>query len=223
MTARIVREPIDVGNRLEELGLDRAKLSDIRDAMVSARADCTNNDPPSAPGWSSWRMGTRRLREVILREKNWEKDETDQISAVVNQKLRIRIAVANTDDATGLEIEGHLPQNRSKKGAATDRAVQANQGSFIDALDASLKVIPLKGGKEPSGPIKTWYLCVYNEGDTVRSELSCPSGLDNGFFTDFVERIFLDDGEEGGGGAVRRRNDDGGKPPEFDVPVKRKK
>jgi hypothetical protein len=168
-------------------------------------------------------MGTRRLREVMLREKNWEKDETDQISAVINQKLRIRIAVANTDDATGLEIEGHLPQNRSKKGAATDRAVQANQGSFIDALDASLKVIPLKGGKEPTGPIKTWYLCVYNDGDTVRSELSCPSGLDNGFFTDFVERIFLDEGEEGGGSAVRRRNDDGGKPPEFDIPVKRQK
>src|ERR1700733_946348 len=104
MTARIVRNRIDVGNRLEELGLDRAKLSDIRDAMVSARADCTNNDPPSAPGWSSWRMGTRRLREVMLREKDWEKDETDQISAVVNQKLRIRIAVANTDDATGLKL-----------------------------------------------------------------------------------------------------------------------
>src|SRR3984885_9995799 len=185
MSAKIVRKPIDVGNRLEELGIDRIKLRDIRDAMVSARADCTQNDPPSAPGWSSWRMGTRRLREVMLREKHWEKDETDQISAVVNQKLRIRIAVANTDDATGLEIEGHLPQNRSKKGAATDRVIQANQGSFMDKLDASLTVVPLKGKTAPSGPIKTWYLCVYNEGDTVRSELSCPSGLDNGFFTDF--------------------------------------
>jgi len=222
MATKVLKDPIEVGNRLEELGLDRTKLFHAREAMVSARADCTQNDPPGAPGWSAWRMGTRRLREVMLTEPDWEKDEGDQISAIVNKKLGVRLAVANTDDATGLDINGRLPQNRSKKGAATDRVVQANQGSFMDALDASLKVVPLKTRTKPSGPIITWYICVYNDGDVVRSELSCPSSLDNGFFTDFVERIFLDDMDEGGGGAVRRRDSgDGG--PEFNIPVTRKK
>lgn len=44
-----------------------------------------------------------------------------------------------------------------------------------------------------------------------------------GFFTGFVERIFLIDSEDGDGSIVRRRiDDDGGDGSEFDIPVTRK-
>jgi hypothetical protein len=221
MSAKVWKNPIDVDNRLDQLRLKREKLLEVVEAMVGAKAECTDNDPPGSRGWASYRMGTRRLREVTLVEKGWEKDDTDQIASVVNRKLGIRVAVSNTDDGTSLDEEGRIPQNRSKKGAATDRAIQANQGSFMHILDESLNVVPLNQAQQPSRSIITWYLCVYCEGDEFRAELSCPDGMDGGFFTGFVERIFIIGPESGGGALVRRRADDGG--PEFDIPVTRKK
>jgi hypothetical protein len=225
MPLKILNDLVEVGNRLEELGVPKAKLIEVIEAMVSARADCTPNDPPGSRGWSSYRMGTRRLREEFLIEVGWEKDDTDQIASIVNKKLGIRIVVANTDDATGIEDTERFPQNRSKKGAATDRVVQGNQLSFMDALDESLKVIvAFKSVGETARPIITWYVCVYNEGDEVRAEFSCPVGLDGGFFTNFVERIFIIGPDGGDGAPVRRRpGGDGGDGSEFDIPVTRKK
>jgi hypothetical protein len=224
MPAKILKNPVEVDNRLEQLGFTRDQLIEIAEAMVSARADCTPNDPPGAPGWSSWRMGTRRAREVLLVGEDWERDDSDQISSVLNKRLRIRLAVANTDDATGIEQEHPIPQNWSRKGAATDKAVMVNQRSFMDILDASLKVVPLRQPPKPSGPIITWYLCVYSEGDEFRVELSCPSGLESGFFTDFIERILIVGPDDGGSGGLRRRGDgEGDDGPEFNIPVVRKK
>jgi hypothetical protein len=221
MATRIWKNPIEVNNRLDQLGLKLPKLLEVVDAMVGAKAECTDNDPPGSRGWSSYRMGTRRLREVTLVEDGWEKDDTDQIASVVNKKLGIRIAVGNTDDGTGIEEDGRFPQNRSKKGAATDRAIQAGQGSFMDILDESLNVVPLNPSARPPRAIVTYYLCVYCEGDEFRAELSAPDGVDGGFFTGFVERIFLASPGSGDDGLRRRRPDDG--EPDFDIPVTRKK
>jgi hypothetical protein len=169
-------------------------------------------------------MGTRRLREEFLTEKGWEKDDTDQIASIVNKTVGLRIIVANTDDVTGIEDAGRFPQNRSKKGAATDRIVQCNQLSFMDKLDESLKVIALRSVGKTAHSIITWYLCVYNEGDEVRAEFSCPVGLDGGLFTDFDERIVIVGPDGGDSAPIRRRSgsdsEDGS---EFDVPVTRKK
>jgi hypothetical protein len=224
MPTKIFKNPVEVGNRLEELGIPPGPLLEAAEAMVSARADCTPNDPPGARGWSSWKLGTRRVREELLTEDGWEKDETDQISSILNKALGIRIVVSNTDDATGIEHNERIPQNRSKKGAATDRVVQVNQGSFFHILEDSLKVVHLKSAPKKAIPIVTWYLCVYNEGEEFRAELSSPVGLDGGFFTDFVERIILIGPDGGDGAPVRRRfgeGDSGGT--DFDIPVTRKK
>jgi hypothetical protein len=209
-----------VRNRLDELGLSLDKLIEVVEAMVGASAECTDNDPPGARGWSSWRMGTRRLREEMRSEPGWEKDEGDQISSILNASMGIRIAVSNTDDGTQVDEHGRFPQNRSRKGAATDRAVNTNQQTFINILDESMNVVPI--APRASREIVTWYLCTYSGGDVVRAELSCPVGLEDGFFTGFVERIFLIDPRDDGGPAVRRStggDDDGS---EFDIPVTRK-
>lgn len=186
----IVSDVIKVANRLAELGMPtRENLIEVAGAMVTAKSECTDNDPPGAPGWSSWRMGTRRLREETLSVEGWERDDSDQISSVINRALGVRIAVANTDDGTC--IEDRVPQNRSKKGAATDRAISINQGSFMDILDESMTVVPFPKPDGASAPLITWYLCVHCEGDEVLAELSCPVGVEAGFFTGFSERIFI--------------------------------
>lgn len=220
MPAHIVRKSVEVENRLEKLGLTREKMLEVAAAMSAAKADCTDNDPPGAPGWSAWRMGTRRLREEMLSIDGWERDESDQISSIVNRKLSLRIAVANTDDGT--TVVESIPQNRSRKGAATDRAVQANQGSFMDILDASMKVVPLKPQLvQTSGSLVTWYLCVFCDDDVLRAELSCPTDVVGGYFTDFKERIFIAGDENDDGANVSRRTDEDGDG-EFDIPVTRK-
>ena len=173
MPVRIFKEVIDVTNRLHVLATSHEKALEIVSAIVAARADCTDNDPFGSRGWRGWQMGTRRLREVHIDSDGWERDDTDQVPAIINKRLGIRIVVCNTDDGTA--IENSKPQNRHKKGSATDRAIDANQGSFLNRLDESVSVISIAKRRSPgTGAILTYFLCVYAEGDDIRAELSCP-------------------------------------------------
>src|SRR3982751_3743401 len=120
MNALFRSQPVEVQNRLEQLGLTKPLLLEVVQAMVAARNNCTENDPPSAPGWSSWRDGTRRLREVLI-PHGWRKDDTEMISSAFNEKLGLKVSVSNTDAGTG--VENQTPQNSSQKGAATERII----------------------------------------------------------------------------------------------------
>jgi len=210
--------PIEVANRLDELGWNRDQLLEVVGAMVSARNSCTENDPASAPGWMAWKEGTRRLRE-IARPMGMEKDDTDQIPSVVDERRGVKFAVSNTDDGTGLG--DRIPQNRSRKGPATDKVVCDNQGSLIAALEEGLRVVPISIARKQPGMIVGWYLCLYCQGDDIRAELSCPVGFDADHFTDFVERIILIGPEEDDPAPVRGEKPDEGS--DFEIPVSRKR
>ena len=64
---------------------------------------------------------------------------------------------------------------------------------------------------------------VFNEGDVVRAEFSCPIVVENGYFGDFSERIILV-GPNEWPPAPKRKNQEpsGGDASEFDIPVRRK-
>ena len=208
---------VEVSNRLEELGWTAEELLEVSEAMVAARFSCTENDPSSAPGWMSWKDGTRRVREIGSL-KGLTKADIDQIPCIVDTKRKLKFSVSNTDDGTA--IEGRIPQNHSKKGPGTDRAVTGNQGSLFDPKDAP--VVPLSKMKAQPGLLVSWFLLVYVDGDDFRAELSCPVEIEGGFFTDFSERIVLT-GPNGGGGVKKRSDEpDDGDPMEFDIPVTRK-
>lgn len=219
MTSRILIKPIEVRNRLAEIGFTVEELLEVVAAMVAARNSCTENNPASAPGWMAWSEGCRRLREVGI-PKGWRRDETGQIPSIVDEGRGLRLTVCNTDDGTCRE--GRTPQNRTKKGPATDRIADGNQGWLFDPTEAP-KVSPFARSKRQPGATAVYYLCVYHEGDDVRAELSCPSEVDAGFFSDFVEQIYLlgDDGGPGDGG-VARRDEPPGDGGEFEIPVTRK-
>lgn len=218
VNARLVKNPIEVGNRLNELfGLRREDLLEVVEAMVSAKNSCTDNDPPSAPGFKAWSDGTRRLREIGL-PKGWERNNDDFVCSIFDAKRGIKIAVCNTDGGTGWETS--QPQNRNKKGAATDRAVSSNKQSlFNDMLEEVDKVVQLNA--EVTG-ITHWYLCVFCDGDVVLAELSCPSDVENGFFKGFSERIILIGGENEGGGVRLRKNSPDGGDSELEIKVTRR-
>lgn len=223
MPTLIIAKPVEVENELELIGLTAGQALEIVHAMAGARADATENDPPGAAGWSAWRMGIRRSREVTVHDKrfpDWERDETGQVSSVVNRKLGVRLLVSNTDDGTGIDEQGRYPQNRSKKGAATDRIVQSNQGAF-EFMEQESNVIAFPKAADGGQDIVSWYLCVYSDGGDLRAELSCPTDIEGGFFTGFSKRIIILGGDGTGIDPVKSKKPDG-EVVEFDIPVARK-
>lgn len=207
------RSQEDAVTRLWNLaGLKREDLLAAVVAAVAAVGACTENDPPTARGYDAWRSALRRLREVLL-PQGWEKDDTGNFSTVVNHSARTRIAVVNTDDATG--NQSRYPVNRSRKGVNSDRASRINQ-----------RVLPFPEWieTEPDDAVipgyATWYLCIYVEQNVVRAELSLPTRLDNGFFADWKERIMLVSTEDEWVDGINPEGDDDG--PVFEVPVSRK-
>ncbi|MGO6724523.1 hypothetical protein ACCS51_26555 [Rhizobium ruizarguesonis] len=196
--AIVVKTFPEMVSRLEAKSTSRETLLEVVEAVVAARADSTDFDPYGTAGWRGWQMGTRRSRETHVGLNGWEKDDADQVPSILNRLIGIRIIVCNTDDGTCVDDPLRRgPQNRSKKGAATDRAVNSNQGSFMAILEASVseKVIALASKRKTPPPIMTYYLCVYVEGEDIRAELSCPTSVNNGYFEDFSERIFILGGE----------------------------
>jgi hypothetical protein len=210
--------PVEVDNRLDSLGWKREELLEVVDAMVRARYNCTDNDPSGAAGWMAWKDGTGRLRE-IGRSNGLHKAEFDQIPVVLDQGRKLRFSVSNTDDGTA--IKSRIPQNCSKKGPGTERAITGNQGSLFDGHEEIFKVVPISRARPQPGLIVSWFLCTYSEGDEVRAELSCPIAVQGGFFADFSERLVLIGPDDDSGG-VRRKLDDDRDGSEFDIPVVRK-
>lgn len=217
MEAIIFREPIEVSNRLAECGTSRDFLLAVLDAMVTAKSECTNNDPSGSRGWRAWQMGTRRNREIHVGVGDWEKDDTEQVPSIVSKNLRIRIVICNTDDGTC--VGSSEPQNSSRKGASTDRAVDANQMWMFD--EPTGNVVSLNRVLTSAGPVVTYYLCAYIEGEDIRAELSCPKDFENGFFTGFAERIFIVGGDTPLDGESIRPLQDGDS--EYEIPVTLKK
>jgi hypothetical protein len=128
-------------------------------AAVTARNSCTENDPSSAPGWMSWKEGSRRLREVF-RPDGFIKSNDDGVPWLVDPKNGTRFCVANTDEASG--VPGRGPQQRSKKGPATDRAVMRNSAPLFEFSGIEEPSLSKSLTRQPF-TTQSWYLCIFAE------------------------------------------------------------
>lgn len=215
MTTVVHLQPWDIEQRLNKLDLTRDKIIEIIRACVAGVGGCTDNDPPSAKGWQSWRWGVRRARE-ILRSEGWEKDDTGGFSTIVNHNKRIRIAVVNTDEGTS--DAKRIPQNRSRKGPTTERCVSVNNLQLSLANDwFSRKPSDVN---MPIDDYTTWHLCIYIEGDKVLAELSILDEFSSGHFSHCYERIFLI--QDGDWETLAFKYDNNNPPPEINIEVNRK-
>lgn len=217
MTAIVRSESWEVDRRLSELDLSRTALVDIVKAAVAGQDGCTENDPPNARGYESFRYGTRRARE-LLRGQGWEKDDTGNFSTVINHSKRIRLVVMNADGGAG--VIGRVPQNRCRKGPNSERAANANQRVLFSPDEAPM---PEADGKPPQiDGYATWHLCVYIGVDTVRAELSLLNDFQGGYFIGQFEKIIvIGDGDWKTADAFDEP-DEGDDGPEFDIQVTRK-
>jgi hypothetical protein len=220
MDTIIVKNPVEVNNRLSSsFGWTRENFNEVIERMIGAKRDCTNHHPVGSPGYYAWSEGTARLRDVGVTIPGWEANNDDHIPTIYSPQRKIKIAVCNTDDATG--FENRLPQNWNKKGASFDRAVGNNLdglGSLLtESLEASMKVIAMPGTMSGT---QLWYLCVYSESDAVRAELSLPLECEGGYFKAFRERIILISGR--GDGGLRRTSQLPDGQPDFEIVITRK-
>jgi hypothetical protein len=201
----------EVESRLGELGLDWSLLEVVK-VCVASHGGCTANDPPGAPGYESWRAGVRTLREIYL-PRDWERDDSGGFSTIVNHERRVRVAMMNADGGAG--ILGEVPQNRSRKGACSERAATTNASYSLPGSEAW----PVPNGAVDPSTYTTWHLCVYISEATIRAELSLLNDFDAGYFTGVHEKIVLvGDGEWDN--PMFRRDDDS--EPDVDIEIKRK-
>ena len=192
MHAIVHSKSFEVDGRLADFGLNLDQVIEIVKACAAAQGGCTDNDPPGARGFESWRWGVRRARE-ILRPLGWDKDDTGGFSTIVNHDRKFRLAIMNADDGVG--TVDRVPQNRSRKGAISEQVSTANRQLAFPGV--SEWPIPVNQGDQTDvSGYATWHLCVYKNDVTVRAELSLLSGFENGFYTEFIEKIFiLSDGD----------------------------
>lgn len=207
MAARIRAEEWDVNARLRELRIPREALLETVRAAVAAYGGCTDNDPPGAKGYETYRAGTRHLRvEALPLDNGWERDNAGNFCSIRNDEIAVKIVVLNTDDATGDVVK--TPKNRREKGIEHERAIEGIS-----------KFLP---GMEPEDEVlhAIWYLCLHISEEKVLAELSRPSALDGGFIVDWEERIILV--APGGWGALDFDADDDDGGPELEIDVRRK-
>jgi hypothetical protein len=198
MDAKLLREPIEVVNRLHDVfGVTREQLIEVVHHGVEGRNECTPHHPSSMAGTRCWGDATKALRDLFVSLRDgWRADDTDNIPSVVNRHRRIKIAVQNTDSGTGLDW-GH-PQPINDKGDGSKRAAFPNERGFQEMLESTLNATT-------PGSEGFWNLCIFCGSDMVRAEMLCPIIGDDGSFRGYHARIALITDEDDNGGFRFRR------------------
>ncbi|MEH2472083.1 hypothetical protein V1281_006730 [Nitrobacteraceae bacterium AZCC 2161] len=182
LSPRLYTETWDIDVRLQPFGVSRAELIEVVRGVVAARADAVTDDPVTAEGLFAYIYGTRFLRG-LFRPKGWLRIREDGIEAVRHPQRNLKVVYQSVD----LAASSQHPRAVSGKGAGADRLIDLGQGSlFSDEEIAAAN--PVKVGEIDTG---VWFFCVSVIGDDVRAELSLPSGVKNGNFDGFLERIFI--------------------------------
>ncbi len=182
LTSRVYSEVWDVDARLSKFGVTRDELIEVVRGVVAARADAVADDPVTAEGLFAYIYGTRFLRGVF-RPKGWLRVREDGIEAVRNPERDLKVVYQSVD----LAASASQPRAVSGKGAGADRLIDLGQGSLFSEEEMAA-TNPVVVGEINAG---AWFFCVSVIGDDVRAELSLPSGVKNGNFDSFIERIFI--------------------------------
>jgi hypothetical protein len=190
-----------VDRRLLELGLTRHGLLKVVAVAINAAGNATPHHCANAAGTFSYQHGTWALRNEFI-GKNWELERPNNVEAIWNESLKVRVVFSNVDVACNDEQE---PKPRSNKGAGAERVCEGNL--FGD--------LPRYVTKQYVGEA-TFCLMVDKKGaaELTRPVISC------GTFSAYVERNYLYSDEDGAGGKLSL--DDGDAVDNFDPQIVRK-
>jgi hypothetical protein len=206
----IIHEDLrDVSRVLRQLfWSDKNQWIEVVKGSVAARGGCTDDYPKSSSGFRAWDGGTARMRQIFRRE-GYVKGDDFGIETIVHHELRVRVAIMNAD--AGTCDRDRSPRNRTEKRAATERVTDLN--NQIEMFKAH------EIGKEPD-EYPLWYLYIFDNGKTVRAELSRPIQFKSGYFEKFSERIFIIAGDDWSKIAVS--TPEAPTAPDFEIKIRRR-
>ena len=174
---QVLKQPWDVDRRLSEIGLNRERLLTARGVAINQAANATPHHCANASGTFAYQHGTWALRNQYVGEK-WKVDRTNGVEAIINISLGIRVVFSNVTIACDDENE---PKPRSAKGAGAERLCM---GNLFEDLPRYVR--------RQDEKIATYYLMVDEKGAV---ELTRPV-ISGGTFSEYVERIYLSDGND---------------------------
>jgi len=183
----IYAESWEASNRLAGLGLEESLLIQSVQAGFSAWASCTENHPPSSPGYYAWAETVRTLREQLA-PLGWSRLNEANLPLVVNQDGTIAISVSTGNENTG-RTDGN-PCTNSAKGPRTAGVIQVNQ---LQELLFPEMALPSREVLDTAGRT-TWILLMHRDihSEEIRCELSRPIGMtEDGHVDGWAERIIL--------------------------------
>lgn len=176
---RVVHPSAETPERLAKLGLSEAPFLEAMQQANLKRAWLTNDHPIVYPGFMMWAELVKALREQ-LSVYGWETRRKGNYELVVSDELRLAIAVASGDEATGVPTA--TPTNRSPKGQHTFDIIEANRQLDLFAEPSGIE--------EPE--YETWVLLHYTAHLELRMELSRPAAIGrDGKIKEWSERVIM--------------------------------
>ena len=171
--ATVIHEGVDAESRAAALGLTVALLLDVVREGEYARAEATDNDPLNAAGTDAYRYRVRAFRDAVcVGPTGWTKAHDRGLEKTKSPCGRRAVITRGGDMGVGLR-DAH-PQPSGRIGEMTLGAIDANSSLLLDSN--WMNVAATNDAEDDS--CETWMLLVYREGDTVRSELSLPSKVE---------------------------------------------
>jgi len=179
-------EQWEASNKLNQLDLEESVLLQAAQAGLSAWAECTENHPPSSPGYFAWAETVRTLRELLF-PLGWKRLNEGNLPLAVNEAGDLAISVQTGNDNTGRKDA--QPRTSSVKGPRTAGVIQTN----LQALLFPDMALPSKESLDVPGRT-TWILLIHRDLKTteLRCELSRPISMsEDGHVDSWAERIIL--------------------------------
>jgi len=174
----VLQEVAEVEDRLNYFGVTIEELRDVVRVAVSARHEALPVHPLGAAGQLAYIHGTGALRTLFM-SKGWEKKSTDNIEAVFNSDLGVKIIYQNADRAGDPVF---APLSASPKGPGSAKVVENGQGELFETI---------KKAEQIEQTAAVYYLFVEGHSGNVRAELSRPISIEAEQFHGFHERIMI--------------------------------
>ncbi|HZH17449.1 MAG TPA: hypothetical protein VE057_24060 [Archangium sp.] len=220
----VIKQPIEVVNELEALGLD---ADDLREAVRLAdvfRGTLTPHHPTYFVGMAPQAETVKVLSDLLV-PKGWVRRDINTSPRLVSPDGLVSIAVNSGDEWTGRPLAN--PRTRSAKGSTTQNDIKRNAEQYPLPMDVPVSYRPKRAlpsvaelpAITPLSATTTWFLLFFAASDEVRCELSLPVSVDEDeHASEWRKRIILPSIPTEPGPRLRKSQDE----VEFDVPVMRK-
>ena len=189
-TGQTLHRPLEVADRLAELGLEPAYVIEPLRAGLSYKASLSHSNTGAIHGIGVWDAINSRLRDQLI-PNGWIKDEPGNFATTVHPDGSLRIVVLGGDKDTGQiggfpanqhTFSGHTKKH-TKRAIMNNEVILGRQGHF--------------GHLEPQNwplTLPRTYFLVHHidlEAGTVQAELSLPIAVAGRFISKWHERIIL--------------------------------